>query len=181
MSNYGSNHQTRARTAHRIYTPGAAPFTRHRHAARRGLSLSRKSRCGACRPVPGPLARRRIQGADVGREGCVPVAAATQLEGDGRIRISELPAVESMASLVLSRQLSKPPKAYEALFTWIEANGYHVVAQTGSSIYRAVGTVARTMKPASPRFQFPVAKKRLTTDQALCPPPAGWEAFPPDV
>ncbi|MCW3099758.1 MAG: transcriptional regulator, effector-binding domain/component [Chthonomonadaceae bacterium] len=95
---------------------------------------------------------------DVDGEGCVPLAAATKLEGNDRVRISEMPAVESVAALVHHGSYQNLSKAYEALFTWIEANGYHVVGTNRELYLQSGGDGRQDDDTCVTEIQFPVAR-----------------------
>lgn len=62
-------------------------------------------------------------------EGAITVGACMGFAGtlnDGeQVKVVTLPAVETMASLIHHGSFSTLSQAYEALFKWIEANGYH--------------------------------------------------------
>ena len=42
------------------------------------------------------------------------------------MKVGELPAVETMASVIHHGSFSTLNQAYSAIFTWIEANGYRI-------------------------------------------------------
>src|SRR5260370_19461205 len=67
------------------------------------------------------------------REFCerdVSVGACLPFEGslsDGEeVKVIELPAVETMASVIHHGSFSTIKQAYDTLLTWIESNGYHI-------------------------------------------------------
>jgi DNA-binding transcriptional MerR regulator len=68
---------------------------------------------------------------DDGREHDILVEAVAEIDGDlpgnARVRVYDLPAVETMASLVHHGPFATLGAAYQAIMAWIEANGYRVV------------------------------------------------------
>ncbi len=64
----------------------------------------------------------REQDIDVGA--CL--AFTGELRENGQVKGVELPAVETMASVIHRGSFSTMHQAYNAILTWIEANGYHV-------------------------------------------------------
>ena len=60
----------------------------------------------------------------------VSVGACLPFEGslsDGEeVKVIELPAVETMASVIHHGSFSTIKQAYDTLLTWIESNGYHI-------------------------------------------------------
>ena len=64
------------------------------------------------------------------RETDITVGACMPFEGhlrDGeQVHVSELPGVETMASVIHHGSFSTLKQAYHALFQWIEANGYQI-------------------------------------------------------
>jgi len=64
------------------------------------------------------------------RERDIHVGACLAFEGkleDGeQVKVVELPAVETMASVIHHGSFSALHQAYNALLTWVEANGYHI-------------------------------------------------------
>jgi DNA-binding transcriptional MerR regulator len=60
----------------------------------------------------------------------ISVGACMSFEGepgDGeQVKVSSLPAVETMASVIHHGSFSTLKQAYDALLKWIEANGYHI-------------------------------------------------------
>jgi len=60
----------------------------------------------------------------------VSVGACMPFEGsisDGeQVKVDELPAVETMASVIHHGSFSTMSQAYNAILKWIEANGYHI-------------------------------------------------------
>ena len=64
------------------------------------------------------------------RERDINVGACLSFEGslnDGEeVKVVELPAVETMASVIHHGSFSTMNQAYNAILKWIEANGYHI-------------------------------------------------------
>ncbi len=64
------------------------------------------------------------------RERDISVGACMSFEGelyDGeQVKVGELPAVETMASVIHHGSFSTLNQAYNAILKWIEANGYHI-------------------------------------------------------
>jgi effector-binding domain-containing protein len=95
---------------------------------------------------------------DVDGEGCVLISPSAKLKGDDRLQISELPAVESMATLVYQGSYQYLSKAYEALLTWIESNGY-CIAGTNREVYLHSGGDGRQDdETCITEIQFPVSR-----------------------
>ena len=61
---------------------------------------------------------------DINVEACLPLEGS--LSGGEQVKVGELPAVETMASVIHHGSFSTLNQAYSAIFTWIEANGYRV-------------------------------------------------------
>lgn len=88
--------------SHQGVTSGAPPTTVYYDAEMRETDIT----IGACIPFAGHL---------------------NDSENDGeQVHVSELPAVETMASVIHHGSFSTLAQAYHALFQWIEANGYQV-------------------------------------------------------
>ena len=64
---------------------------------------------------------------DVDAEVCEPVQADAPLPDHGRVKVYELPAVETMACVVHHGSYDMLGQAYRDLLTWIEVNGYRIV------------------------------------------------------
>ena len=61
---------------------------------------------------------------DISVEACMPFNGS--LNSSEQVRVRELPAVETMASVIHHGPFSTLSQAYSAILTWIEANGYRV-------------------------------------------------------
>ncbi len=61
---------------------------------------------------------------DISVEACMPFDGS--LTSSEQVKVEELPAVETMASVIHHGSFSTLNEAYSAIFTWIEANGYRV-------------------------------------------------------
>ena len=61
---------------------------------------------------------------DISVEACMPFDGS--LSRSEQVKVGELPAVETMASVIHHGSFSTLNQAYSAIFTWIEANGYRV-------------------------------------------------------
>lgn len=68
------------------------------------------------------------------REQDISVGACLAFEGslnDGeQVKVGELPAVETMASVIHHGSFSTLSQAYNAILKWIETNGYHISGPT---------------------------------------------------
>ena len=64
---------------------------------------------------------------DVDAEVCEPVQADAPLPDHGRVKVYELPAVETMACVVHHGSYDMLDQAYKDLLTWIETSGYRIV------------------------------------------------------
>ncbi|GAC1668981.1 MAG: MerR family transcriptional regulator [Ktedonobacteraceae bacterium] len=61
---------------------------------------------------------------DISVEACVSFEGS--LRSSEQVKVEELPAVETMASVIHHGSFSTLNQAYSAIFAWIEANGYRV-------------------------------------------------------
>lgn len=100
---------------------------------------------------------------DVDLEACEPVEANTPtglLTPDMKIRVWDLPAIETAASTVHHGPFNTLYQAYPALMRWIEENGF-AICGTGREIY--VYTGAGCVRQDDPSYVaeilFPVQKK----------------------
>jgi effector-binding domain-containing protein len=93
---------------------------------------------------------------DVDAEACVPVDA--DLPGSGRIRVYELPAVETMASTIHHGAYNRFCEAYTAILKWIEANGYTIVGPNREIYLQSGGDGAQDDESCVSEIQFPVAR-----------------------
>jgi DNA-binding transcriptional MerR regulator len=95
---------------------------------------------------------------DVDVEVCQPIAGT--LAGSGRVTVRELPATETMASVVHKGAFLTIGDAYTALMQWIQANGYRIVGAS-REIYLHAGD-GKTVRQDDPTYvteiQFPVEK-----------------------
>jgi effector-binding domain-containing protein len=93
---------------------------------------------------------------DVDAEVCEPIAAA--LPGNERIRVYDLPAVETMACTVHHGPFNALSQAYNELMKWIEANGYRICGPD-REIYVQTGDPVRQDDPSYvTEIQIPVEK-----------------------
>ncbi len=91
---------------------------------------------------------------DISVEACMPFNGS--LNESEQVKVSELPAVETMASVIHHGSFSSLNQAYSAIFTWIEANGYRV-SGTNRELnleYERGGDQAKFVT----EIQFPVVK-----------------------
>lgn len=93
---------------------------------------------------------------DVDVEVAVPIAGS--LAATERIKVYELPAVEQMACLIHQGPYETINESYQALMSWVEANGYQM---TGPDREIYLKSYDQTNDPASfvTELQQPVAKK----------------------
>ena len=61
---------------------------------------------------------------DISVEACTPFDGS--LGDSEQVKVGELPAIETMASVIHHGSFSTLNQAYSAIFTWIEANGYRI-------------------------------------------------------
>ena len=61
---------------------------------------------------------------DISVQACMPFNGS--LSKGGQVNVEELPAVETMASVIHRGSFSTLNQAYGAIFPWIEANGYRI-------------------------------------------------------
>lgn len=93
---------------------------------------------------------------DVDAEVCQPVDAPVI---DGRIKIYDLPDVETMASVVHHGSFDTLNQAYDALTTWIQANGYRINgADREIYLHTGNGPVRQDDPTYVTEIQFPVEK-----------------------
>ncbi|PKO21240.1 MAG: MerR family transcriptional regulator [Chloroflexi bacterium HGW-Chloroflexi-1] len=92
---------------------------------------------------------------DVDVEVCQPVAAP--VADHGRVKVHELPAVETMACLVHRGSYDGFSDAYGALMGWIEGNGYRIVGPNREMYLVAMGMVRNPAEYVT-EIQFPVVK-----------------------
>jgi effector-binding domain-containing protein len=65
---------------------------------------------------------------DISVGACMPFEG--QLQGDEQVEVSDLPAIETVASTIHHGSFSGLPQAYDAIARWIEANHYRVSGPT---------------------------------------------------
>lgn len=118
------------------------------------LDQHRIQRTGSCFTVYyDPEYRER----DVDAEVCEAVGASAR--GGGRVQVRELPAVESMACVVHHGSLDTLNQAYNALLSWIQANGYRIVGPNREVyLYTGSGEVRQDDPSYVTEVQFPVEK-----------------------
>jgi effector-binding domain-containing protein len=93
---------------------------------------------------------------DVAAEVCEPIAAA--LPGTERIKVYDLPAIETMACTVHHGPFNLLSQAYNELMKWIEANGYRICGPD-REIYIQAGDPVRQDDPSYvTEIQMPVEK-----------------------
>lgn len=91
-------------------------------------------------------------------------AAEGPLPEDGRVRESELPAVESMASTVHHGSFDTIGGAYAALLAWIEENGFRV-SGPHREVYLRGGNEQGNPDYVT-EIQFPVEKAEIKEEKA---------------
>ena len=95
------------------------------------------------------------------RERDINVGACISFEGslnDGeQVKVVELPAVETMASVIHHGSFSTMNQAYNAILKWIESNGYHISGPTRelNLEYERGGDQSKFVT----EIQFPVEKR----------------------
>jgi DNA-binding transcriptional MerR regulator len=100
-------------------------------------------------------------------EVCEPLG--TPIPGSERVRVRELPGVETMACVLHHGDFSNIGETYNAMMAWIQANGYQIVGSNREVYLRAVAYPdAKAEYPASyltdkeenrlTEVQFPVEK-----------------------
>ncbi len=93
---------------------------------------------------------------DVDAEICQPVDAPVT---DGRIKIYDLPEVETMASVVHHGSFDTLNQAYDALTIWIQANGYRINgADREIYLHTGNGPIRQDDAAYVTEIQFPVEK-----------------------
>ncbi len=93
---------------------------------------------------------------DVDAEVCEPIATA--LPDAERIRVYDLPAVETMACTIHHGPFNTLSQAYHAMMQWIEANGYRIVGPD-REVYVQAGEPVRQDDPSYvTEIQMPVEK-----------------------
>ncbi len=93
---------------------------------------------------------------DVDAEVCEPIGA--NLRGNELVKVYNLPAVETMASVVHKGTFSTLSQAYNAIMAWVQANGYRI-AGPNREIYVKTGEPVQQDDPSYvTEIQFPVEK-----------------------
>lgn len=92
---------------------------------------------------------------DVDVEACEPVDAS--LPDHPRIKVRELPAVETMASVIHEGSYDNFNETYTALLTWIEANGYRIIGPNREVYLRGAESGSDPTGYVT-EVQFPVEK-----------------------
>ena len=89
-------------------------------------------------------------------DGEAVISLSAEIIGNERIKIYELPTVETMACLVHNGSYNSMNPAYNALLSWIEANGYKIIG-SNREIY-IVGGNELDNDSFVTEIQFPVSK-----------------------
>ena len=93
---------------------------------------------------------------DVDAEVCEPIDA--NLRGNARVKVYDLPAVETMASVVHHGPFNTLTQAYNTLLQWIQQNGYRICGPD-REIYLKTGEPVRQDDPSYvTEVQMPVEK-----------------------
>jgi effector-binding domain-containing protein len=93
---------------------------------------------------------------DVDAEVCEPISA--NLRASDRVKVYDLPAVATMASVVHKGAFTGLHQAYNAMMQWIQANGYRI-AGPDREIYLKTGMPVRQNDPSYvTEIQIPVEK-----------------------
>lgn len=92
---------------------------------------------------------------DVDVEVAMPVDPSTR--GSDRIKVHELPGIETAACLIHKGDYYLFPESYEALMLWIQSNGYRI-AGTDRQIYLRSYGDTQDMSDFLTEIQFPVVK-----------------------
>lgn len=95
---------------------------------------------------------------DVDSTACCPIEANAQFTGSDRIRIEELPAVASMATVIHHGSYATLQQGYNALLNWIEANNYKVVGDNREVYLASPGDGSQTDESCVTEIQFAVEK-----------------------
>ena len=95
---------------------------------------------------------------DVDGTGCVPIDAQAKITGNERVNIFDLPAVETMACVIHHGSYSTLSRAYSALFTWADANGYKIVGDNREIYLQGGSDGSQTDESCVTEVQFAVAK-----------------------
>lgn len=93
---------------------------------------------------------------DVDGEACEIIAES--VEGNGRIKVYELPAIDAMACVIHHGSYSTLHQGYGALMEWIEANGYKITGPGREVYIETKGDGSQTDESCVTEIQFPVRK-----------------------
>jgi effector-binding domain-containing protein len=94
---------------------------------------------------------------DVDAEVCQPVSGAQPVEG--RVKVYDLPGVETMACVVHHGPFTTIGEAYTALTKWIEANGYRIAGPGREAYLQPPAQSGSQTDPNTvTEIQFPVEK-----------------------
>jgi DNA-binding transcriptional MerR regulator len=83
---------------------------------------------------------------------------SSPLPSSERVKIHELPGVETMACVVHHGPFTTIGEAYTALMKWIDANGYHCIGPVREVYLREAENVSQTDPNTVTEIQFPVEK-----------------------
>ena len=96
---------------------------------------------------------------DIEAEVCAPVDAHAR--GNGRVKVYDLPAVETMACIIHHGAFNALNQAYSSLMDWVQANGYRI-AGPDREVYLDTGGRSGMLPQDDPSFvteiQLPVEK-----------------------
>ena len=92
---------------------------------------------------------------DVDVEVAVPINKS--IKGSDRVKVYELPAVEQAASTINKGPYASVPKAYGAILSWCEANGYQPLSPC-REIYLTDPNTEKDPANNVTEIQFPVKK-----------------------
>ncbi|HLK55923.1 MAG TPA: MerR family transcriptional regulator [Chthonomonadaceae bacterium] len=106
--------------------------------------------CGAIWHDPGH------KESDVDGEAYIPIEGS--LTGNDRIQVTTLPAVETMASVIHHGSYNRFSEAYQAILTWIEANGYTITGPNREIYLQCDADVKQDDESYVSEIQFPVQK-----------------------
>ena len=89
-------------------------------------------------------------------EVCMPLGTPTP--GHERVRVYELPAVETMACTIHHGPFVTISQAYGALMQWIQDNGYRITGPCREVYLREAENISQTDPNTVTEIQFPVEK-----------------------
>ncbi|HLE26691.1 MAG TPA: GyrI-like domain-containing protein, partial [Anaerolineales bacterium] len=94
---------------------------------------------------------------DVDAEVCQPISGGQPTEG--RVKVYDLPAVETMACVIHHGPFTTIGEAYNALNKWIEANGYRIAGPDREVYLQPPAQSGNQTDPNTvTEIQFPVEK-----------------------